>query len=388
MRRSWRHVTFLTFLAVTAPVLAASDSPPDEWERNHRLLDRWREEDPGHYARLQRDLRAFWSLPAERQERLRKLDRDLNEADSAARKKLWGVLERYTLWLERLPETDRQRIEAAANRKERLEIIHQILERQALDRLPRKAREELLKLKEDQRRAELARLRKEERHLRAEWKLALKGRPGPGVPVAKPARLVDFPTDVQAFVSTVLKPQLSHEETERLTKAEGKWPQFACLLFDLAEKYPLKLPGPPKGPVNFMDLPPNVRQAMPFASLNPNQKKHLMSIMGKWPDFAIEFTALAHRKEIALPRQLGPCAPKDFTPSLEPFIDKVLVPKLSAKEKDSLDSAKGKWPDYPRLLLELSKKHNLEVPGMKLPGPRDLWERARAELPKDGAGGK
>jgi hypothetical protein len=91
----------------------------------------------------------------------------------------------------------------------------------------------------------------------------------------------------------------------------------------------------------------------------------------------MEYTAVARRNGITLPRQLGPCYPKQFDALVAQFIDRTLLPKLTDKEKDELKAAEGKWPEYPKTLLELSKKHGLEIPLMRLPGPRELWEQAR-----------
>src|SRR5262249_32143491 len=51
---------------------------------------------------------------------------------------------------------------------------------------------------------------------------------------------------------------------------------------------------------------------------------------------------------------------------------------ISTIEAERLGSTQGKWPAYPKLLHELAKKYNLVIPGMSLPGPRELWESARA----------
>jgi hypothetical protein len=59
------------------------------------------------------------------------------------------------------------------------------------------------------------------------------------------------------------------------------------------------------------------------------------------------------------------------------FIERTLLPKLTAAEKDELKSAEGHWPEYPRLLVELARRHGLEVPLLRLPGPRELWEQAK-----------
>src|SRR4051794_19732203 len=101
----WRILGGLAFLTLVVPGVALSDPGADEVAHNRRLLERWRA-DPEHYQRLQRDLRAFWALPPERQQQLRALDRQLHDLDPAAQKRLLEALGRYAYWLERLREAD------------------------------------------------------------------------------------------------------------------------------------------------------------------------------------------------------------------------------------------------------------------------------------------
>src|SRR5438067_10800081 len=110
------RIVLLLACAALAPVICYSDqAAPDEVETSERLLERWKA-DPEHYARLQNDLRAFWQMPPERQDRLRQFDGQLHETDSLTQKRLWAVMERYSAWYERLPEADRRRVEAAPER--------------------------------------------------------------------------------------------------------------------------------------------------------------------------------------------------------------------------------------------------------------------------------
>jgi hypothetical protein len=380
MKTTRQLVGVLALVVLALPVLASSEPSSEDLDRNRRLLEKWRA-DPEHYARLKRDLKAFHAMPRDRQDRLRKLDHDLSEADSRTQRQLWNVMERYANWFDRLPEADRQRIEAAGDREERLHVVQTIREQQLLDRLPRKTRDELAKLPEEQRRAELVKFRKETQRLRREWRLAMRPLTNPVPLVGKPAKLADFPADVQAYVRDVIKPQLSATEKDRLNEAEGKWPQLAQVILELAEKHPLTLPGP-VGPMRFRDLPADVRQAMPPKGLTGPEKKRLQNAADKWPDYAVEFTRIARQNKVTLPRQLGPCTPKEFAQPIVQFIDKTLLPKLLDNEKNDLKKAEGQWPEYPRKVLDLAHKHKLEVPGMKLPGPPELWEKARSALPE------
>ena len=85
-------------LAVAVPLLAQEDLD-DRTEENRKLLEKWRQE-PAHLARLQHDLAFFQQLSSERQQRLRKLDRDLQEENPAQRARFGRVLQRYADWLD------------------------------------------------------------------------------------------------------------------------------------------------------------------------------------------------------------------------------------------------------------------------------------------------
>jgi hypothetical protein len=87
-------------------------------------------------------------------------------------------------------------------------------------------------------------------------------------------------------------------------------------------------------------------------------------------------------RQSALEERFRPSSSKDFSPAIQDFISKVLSKKLTTQEQERLQKAEGKWPEYPRTLLNLSRKHDLQVPGMTLPGPRDLWDRAKTALPE------
>src|SRR4051794_34812470 len=167
MRRCWLFLG-LAGLLVGGLTAAAPPDSADELQHNRRLLEKWRH-DPEHHARLEEDLRAFWALPGWRQRRLRRLDRDPHETDPHTRKRLWGVLERYHAWLERLPESQQESIRAAPDAGERLRLVKEIRDRQWLASLPRAVRENLLKLPADQRAARVTLLRQEERRHREEW---------------------------------------------------------------------------------------------------------------------------------------------------------------------------------------------------------------------------
>ena len=160
----WRILTIAgMLLAAGAPLLALSDPSPEELEQNRRLLDKARQQ-PEHYDRLVQDLNAFLALPPERQEAIRLIDHDLHDENSATTARLSRVLERYARWLDRLPESDRQKIDNAPDSRTRLQSIKQIRERQWIERLPKTYREELALLQGEARAKRIDQLHKDEKN--------------------------------------------------------------------------------------------------------------------------------------------------------------------------------------------------------------------------------
>jgi hypothetical protein len=345
-------------------------------EHNRQLLERWRT-DPEHYARLQRDLRAFWALPPQRRERLRKLDRDFHKLEAPARERLWRVLERYNLWLEQLPEEERRQIEAA-DPGHRLRLIREVRQRQWIERLPARVRDDLLKLPADKRQQRVAQLQKEEQRHRREWQQPLVLRPR----TPRYTQLKEFPQSVQDFVRNALLPSLDEDEKKRLQQADGgRWPELARTILELSERHPV-LPALPGGKIIcFQDLPgPAKRMVGGRAQLEKRTEawQKLKRVEGRWPAWALTFHDLLtvpQRKQLP---PLGASRPGEFSQAVQTFIDKQLLPALKPPARQRLAGAEGKWPEYPRLLLELAHRHNLHVPGMSLPGPRELWDAARA----------
>jgi hypothetical protein len=100
----------------------------------------------------------------------------------------------------------------------------------------------------------------------------------------------------------------------------------------------------------------------------------------KWPQFALAAAEVMKKERRTLPA-LGASRPAEFDETIQTFLKEKLEPELKADEKTKLHGAEGRWPDYPLRLLELARKNNLIVPGMSLPGPRELWNNARVALP-------
>jgi hypothetical protein len=364
--------------ATASVVVALGADVPDE---NRQALERARR-DPERYTRLARDARAFLLLPAEEQARMRRLDQELRRENSAAYARLHRVMERYADWLESVPDADRQRITAAPDGEARLREIREVRERQWESRLPRAYRDELKTASAEARAALVRHYRDEDRERQRQWRIALRhwdellrGAP--------PSRLKDFPQPVQSFVAEHLRPRLSTEEIKRLEAAEGQWPLYPQTLVALTDKHTPVLLGPTTGPTRFAELPTEVRKVVRegwermHKDRPPAAVPRFPQVEGKWPDYALRVTEFARRNKIEMPRQLGPCAPDEFVPGVRSFISNTLTPALAADERTRLERALHKWPQYPRLVMELARKHQMQVPGMGLPGQRAYWDRYR-----------
>ena len=174
-----------------------------------------------------------------------------------------------------------------------------------------------------------------------------------------------------------LTPMLSEEESKRLTLAEGRWPRLAKTILELSEKHPV-LPPLPAGPIDRYNLLP--KEAKEFLATKKKMLEELHKNAEKWPQYALAVTETMRKEKRPLP-PLGASRPAEFDKSIQAFFIEKLEPALTADEKVKLGGAEGRWPDYPQRLLELAHKNRLIVPGMSLPGPRELWDNARAALP-------
>lgn len=374
-------------LALSAALLAsrnpASNQPGDEPGRdqpqnNRQLLEQWKL-DPAHYQRLQQDLLAFKAMPPEKQTRIRQLDQDLRQMTPASRQRLWTVMERYSAWLKQLPAAQRQHIESATTEEEKLDRIRKQREREWLARLPRKVQEEIRAIEDEQTRAmKIQEVKALERQRRRDWLY------DPGVRPAtprkdKPARLSEFPAEVIFFAEHCLHPLLTDQERTELDRAgERPWPALARKLLELSEKHPLVLPGP-TGKVRLADLTgAQVEQMVK----NPRQFRKIQEAQGKWPEFGQAVLELSPRQRLGvLPPETMPSRPDMLAKPVREFLFDDLMQVLTSEEQAELRQATGSWPAFPQTLVKLAKKHDKQVPLMRLPGQPELWEKARGTGP-------
>ncbi len=178
-------------------------------------------------------------------------------------------------------------------------------------------------------------------------------------------------------------PRLQDDERARLRFAEGHWPRYPRTLVELVDndRVAFRLLMPTQGPSKWDDLPADVHKRLRQVKVPELTKKRLTKLEGQWPGFALMVTEVAKRNNIPLPRQLGPCFPKDYPKPTRDFIQQKLMTfntsVLDKEERERLRSAEGYWPLYPKTVMELARKHNLPIPGASLPGPPEFWDGYR-----------
>lgn len=373
-------------IVIVMPALLIAAAPPqgplssDDLETNRRYLDRLRQ-DPERYHLLLDSLREFNGLPADRQQRIRQLDRDLRDETSAAQARLLHTAERYAEWLEHLTPEQQRRIKDAPDKQSRLEVIREIRQQQWIEHLPKAQRDRLQSASSSERQTLIERYRADERKRSQEWHLAFKhwdDLASRGIP----DRVEKLSPAVQEFVKDTLLPRLSLEEKERLRKVEGRWPEFPRVLVDLTDKNTFKLLHPATGPTKLEDLPEELQKRLRTVKLPElTKKKKLMQLHTTWVDFAEEVTRVAKKNNVPLPQPLGPCYPKEFPKPIRDFITQKLINfttgVLERGERDRLKQAEGYWPLYPYTILELARKHHLQIPGTVLPGAAEVWDKYR-----------
>jgi hypothetical protein len=245
---------------------------------------------------------------------MRQLDRALQDEDTATSARLLRTLDRYADWLSQLPEEDRQVVLSAGSDLERIQHIKQIRNREWVLRQPKAIQDELRRLPAAEQSTRIAQLRKQDADFRNHWELAIVYWDQLTKLRNQPEKFSD---DLRIFIKDFLVPRLSADEKKQLLELKDKWPLFEMKLVELADKHPVRFPG------------------------------------------------------LGRPRQ------SDLPEALQNFIKNELQPVLKPSEKKALADAEGHLPEYPRTIQRLAREHKLPIPGMALPGPRDLWEPFR-----------
>jgi hypothetical protein len=341
---------------------------------------------PDDPAYLRRQHAWFQAQPPQRQQQLRKLHEDFLALDERDQSRLTKVMQGYNAWLAKLPPADRERVLSAPSPGERLEVVRQLREREWVESLPRPYRDEYVRIDEAARRAKVEEWRAEEADRREESILALRhltetqGKVPPGF--APEAR-----GQLDLYVGR-LKENLSEAERVVLDDARaaadeyGNYFWYARELLRLSELHPI-LPGQ-VGAKDFDSLPEAVKKYLvqngfPVRKKGP-ETRDLRRAVGRWPEFALEVVRYCQRHNLKLPAPLGDCRKEDMPADVRDYLTRTLEPVLKRSadgraDLKALDEAQGKWPDFPKLVVDLAKKYKQPIPGWTLPA---AWDRFRA----------
>ena len=203
--------------------------------------------------------------------------------------------------MDRLPETDQKRLDDAHDPTEKLAVVRELRQQEWIDRLPAAERKELSAMTAPNRAKRVGVLREQERKQRqawVDWAGSLKKHTNFNSRSYKPVRLSELPESVRQFMDKRLKPMLSAEENEQLTKAQGKWPLYSQTVLELSDKHPV-LPPLPTGKIErFGQLP---QEAKEILSKRKRAREALNKNFGQWPQFALAAAELMKRNRRAPP---------------------------------------------------------------------------------------
>lgn len=345
---------------------------------------------PDDPAYLRRQYAWFQSQPPARQQQLRKLHADFQALPADEQARLTKVMQAYNAWLAR-PDGDRQRVLDAPDAAARLEVVRELREKEWVRSLPVPYREEYARLDGEARRQKVQEWRAEEADRREEWDLAQKHWANTPLPQGLGTLRPQF----DAFVGH-LRENLTEAERQKLDEARAladehqQYVGYALLVVALADRHPV-LPGK-VGPKDWASLPKEVKTYLGDHDVTVRKKdklplpdrdelKDVRKAQGRWPDFALELTKYCQKNGLKLPVPLGDCRKDQMPPEVIQFLDKPdpQVRKSDAWKADLklLTEAEGKWPDYPRAIVELARKYKTTIPGWTLPGPARDWEAFR-----------
>jgi hypothetical protein len=194
----WRLLGFVGLVAVVGALVDA-DAPPGGREDALRRLEALRGQ-PATYEQMRHEIVAFYDLPPERREELRRLHQAIQDKDESARLGLLEGLERYADWREQLSEEECRQIDNAPSKAERLGMIRRLRAEKSIRTLPPRQRKELEKLPREKRKRKIAQLRKEEveKNYKPQWR--------------GPSRFDDYPEGVKHFFNRHIRKRLNATE--------------------------------------------------------------------------------------------------------------------------------------------------------------------------------
>ena len=156
-----------------------------------------------------------------------------------------GVMERYALWLSRLSQADRDRIQAAPAGPERLRVVRDVMEQQWLENLPLGRKSQLAKANDAEKASLITRWHNDDCQRNLERIVTLRATQEMAI-LGQDTRMQKFREDVTKYVKNELEPKLTPKERNRLQgiRVPGS-PNYLAEVLVLSENHGLKPPGPP-----------------------------------------------------------------------------------------------------------------------------------------------
>lgn len=356
----------------------------DDAEENHAVPVRL---DRTISTELQtKQLEQFKKLSPARRQDLVTLDKQIRELTDMERARLGHVLEEYAIWLDRLPDGLRKEVLDAPNPSDRIKAIETVQIKEWQETLPTDKREKLrVTIDPNDKATLIQRWIESEKERKQEWQLAarqwqtIKER-------KKPWPFYDngLKAEVEQYVKTVLKTdsattRLNPSELTRLNGCRSEidkdagWLQYGGLLLELSERHP-SLPESRNGKhVTNPDQIPMIDKQL--RNRLPAYNKNILPTVGRWPDYALAVINDVRGQKLATLPSFGPCRPGEFTIPVDDFLTGKLIPQLNANQLSSLKALEGRWPEYPRKMMDLARQMDLSVPGVTLPGQPKLWQQ-------------
>ena len=336
-----------------------------------------------------KNLNLFFNLDPLVATKIQVLHADLLHLDPEERNKLWHAAESFSLWLGQLDQTEKQSILSLEDPKARLAQVRKLREGQWLLGLPKADQDKIKEYENDPdgRALLISRIRAEEIERKSKhWEMALRPAPGPlakatGVPKgaavlnSRPAKWEEMPTEVQQWINTKLLPRLSPFEKNQLRLATGHWPDYPRTIYQLIRDHFL-LPPSLHHVKEFEDLPNELREKYTAAAvIGIMEKKGWTPPTSQGQDFALAMAKWAVQEKIPT-GFLGPTSSQTLPQPWRQLVEKNLSPRLVKEERQFLRRAEGKWPEYPRALIDVLVSKRMAVPGNILPGLPSLWQDA------------
>ena len=302
---------------------------------------------------------------------------ELPDAAETAAARYTRAHDLYEDWLERLPPAERQKIVEAPTEQEKLTTIRRLRDTDWVESLPKSQRDQYARADAARRRDLMAQWRIEEEDHRGEWEYAT--RSWKDVPASQLPGLLNneaFRREVLGFALT-LEPRLSPGERETLRAYwpeidTGPWELFVRRLHNLADRHAL---WPGTGAAKFDELPKEWKAKL--TELEKPPKKLFVPIPEpfrvppKYPEYPLSVADYAKGKRLVLEGAPGSCRPGEMGAELQKWLDdvhtKLKISEPGRRKLKELDEAEGRWPEFPKKMLEVVREYRLPMPGISSP---------------------